>query len=64
MTELERRKHPDWCSYPVTGEGRPQIDMCWSFMSNNEITKEYCESCEFCSVETIDKSPILGLEEK
>ena len=53
MTELEKRKHPDWCKHPVTGKGHPQTDMCWSFLDDKNIRKDKCKGCEFL---------ILGLE--
>ena len=54
MTELEKRKHPDWCKYPVTGEWHPQIDMCWSFLDDKNIKKEKCKGCEFFTIKGLE----------
>lgn len=39
---LNKRKHPNWCNYPVSG-----IDMCWSFMNGYVKDKSFCKDCEF-----------------
>ena len=46
---------PSWCTYPDPTMGEMG---CWSLISGNVTSKEYCKNCECCSGEPTNEKEV------